>query len=266
MSGRRLQARALISIVVERALRRSARSYSQAGEDMIARFALRELGILVPTYLDIGAHHPTWLSNTYYFYRHGCRGVCVEADPRLHRRIARRRPRDLCLNIAVGTEEGTATLHVMRASTLSTLSSASMSEYAALGRAHRRDVQVPMLTPATLLERHCPTVPNLVSLDIEGLDLDVLRAWDFDRWRPEVFIAETLTLANSRKLARKRAEIIDHMTSVGYFVYGDTRVNTIFVDREAWERGSGTPPVNAFADRIRARLRPPGSAQRAAVS
>ncbi|MFM6249337.1 MAG: hypothetical protein ACKPEQ_09345, partial [Dolichospermum sp.] len=56
-------------------------SYSQCGEDLIINFIFNNLGIINPSYLDIGAHHPTYLSNTYSFYRKGCQGVCVEPDP-----------------------------------------------------------------------------------------------------------------------------------------------------------------------------------------
>jgi FkbM family methyltransferase len=255
-----------MSILVERALRRSARSYSQAGEDMIARFALRELGILVPTYLDIGAHHPTWLSNTYYFYRHGCRGVCVEADPRLHRRIARRRRRDVCVNIAVGTAEGTATLHVMRSSTLSTLSPTSMTEYAALGRAHRRDVQVPMLTPATLLERHCPTVPNLVSLDIEGLDLDVLPGMGL---RPLAARDLHRRDADARQLAQARAQARRSHRShdVGRLLRLRGHAGQHDLRRPGGVGARlGTPPVARSRTGCARGCAAPGSAQRAAAS
>jgi FkbM family methyltransferase len=218
-------------------LRRSVRSYAQAGEDIIARFALRELGIMRPFYVDIGAHHPTWLSNTYYFYRRGCHGVCVEADPKLNRKIQRRRRRDTCLNVAVGTEDGTATLHVMKTSTLSTISTASAGEYADEGQQERGTVDVPMLSPSTLLREHCPVKPNLVSLDIEGIDLEVLGVWDFDAVRPEMFIVETLTYTEGRATARKRPEIAELMAAKGYFPYADTRINTIFVDEAAWARG-----------------------------
>ena len=42
-------------------------SYSQCGEDLIVEFILNGLKIKHPTYMDIGAHHPFYLSNTALF-------------------------------------------------------------------------------------------------------------------------------------------------------------------------------------------------------
>jgi hypothetical protein len=43
-------------------------SYSQSGEDLIVRVYFDILGITNPTYIDIGAHHPYFISNTALFY------------------------------------------------------------------------------------------------------------------------------------------------------------------------------------------------------
>jgi FkbM family methyltransferase len=118
-------------------LRARDRSYAQCGEDRIAAFALHEMGIDLPKYLDIGAHHPTWLGNTFYFYRRGSSGVCVEADPTLLRRIRRRRPRDPSLNVAVGPEDGRGMFHVMKTASLSTLSNDGVEEYRGEARSER---------------------------------------------------------------------------------------------------------------------------------
>jgi hypothetical protein len=39
-------------------------SYSQCGEDLIVKHVLGVLGISKVSYLDIGAHHPQYLSNS----------------------------------------------------------------------------------------------------------------------------------------------------------------------------------------------------------
>jgi hypothetical protein len=40
-------------------------SFSQSGEDLIVKFIFDILKIKKPTYIDIGAHHSSYLSNTY---------------------------------------------------------------------------------------------------------------------------------------------------------------------------------------------------------
>jgi len=71
-------------------------SYSQCGEDRILRHIFSVFGIEKPTYLDIGAHHPVALSNTYLFYQKGATGVLVEPNPARYRELVRARPRDVC--------------------------------------------------------------------------------------------------------------------------------------------------------------------------
>lgn len=216
-------------------LRTRNRSYAQSGEDRVAAFALHEMGIDLPSYLDLGAHHATWLSNTYYFYRRGSSGVCVEADPDLLRRIKRRRPRDACLNVAIGPEDGRATFYVMNESTLSTLSDGGAEKDPGVGSDVNRTIEVEVLSPTTLLTRHCPSMPQLVSLDVEGLDLEILAAWDFERHRPEVFIIETLEYSPERG-AGKIPAITKTMVAVDYLVYADTHINTVYVDGARFAR------------------------------
>jgi FkbM family methyltransferase len=219
---------------VRAALKASARSYSQAGEDRLVDHAFIELGVRHPTYLDIGAHHPTWLNNTFFFYRRRSRGVLVEADPRAIRKLHLRRPRDRCLNVALAGEDGRRTMHMFRGGTLNlahmnTLSEESAAEFERAGWRHVGDLTVPVMSPTTLLERHCGRTPDLVSLDIEGVDIEVLKAWDFDRFRPRAMIVETLTYAEHGMTPMKRPEIGELMARVGYSVYGDTHLNTVFV-------------------------------------
>ena len=56
-------------------------SYSQLGEDLIIEFVFNGIGINKINYLDIGAHHPIEINNTYLFYLKGSYGVLIEPDP-----------------------------------------------------------------------------------------------------------------------------------------------------------------------------------------
>lgn len=213
-------------------------SYSQCGEDLIVDFVFKiVLGVSEISYLDIGAYHPTDLNNTYLFYSQGHQGVCVEPDPVLFEEIKRIRPRDTCLTAGVGgLGRAKAEFYRMTTRTLNTFSRAEAERYQNYGGQKIEEVlEVPMISVNTIIEDHFPSGPSYVSLDVEGLDLEILKSFDFGRYRPSVFCVETLTYTEDRS-ERKLHEIIEFMSSQGYFVYADTYINTIFVDRDSWAR------------------------------
>lgn len=216
---------------------RAHHSFSQCGEDLIVQFLFDTLlGVSAPTYLDIGAHHPTYLSNTYLFYRRGCRGVLVEPDPALFRVIAAKRKRDVCLNAGIGVGAAReADFFVMSATTLNTFVREEAERIAAAGR-HRIEkvMRIPLRPVNELMAEHFRGAPDFVSLDVEGLDLEILSSMDFERFRPRVFCVETLTYTDD-KTERKLTEIIELMRSRRYRVYADTHINTVFVSEEGWK-------------------------------
>ncbi len=69
--------------------------------------------------------------------------------------------------------------------------------------------------------------PHFLSLDVEGLDLDVLKGLDFDRFAPDVVCVETLEY-DQHQASLKKNDIIEFMLARKYVAYADTRVNTIF--------------------------------------
>jgi hypothetical protein len=66
------------------------------------------------------------------------------------------------------------------------------------------------------------------------LELEILKAFDLQRYRPEVFCIETISYATNGR-GEKTGDLVEFMTANGYLVYADTYINTIFVDRSRWE-------------------------------
>ena len=213
-------------------------TYSQCGEDLIIDRALRDLGITRPTYVDVGAFHPRELNNTALFYRRGLSGVCVEPDPDLIAVIARERARDICVNAGISSgESAAADFFVMSVRSLSTFSRERAHQLESSGECRiEKTLRIPLLTLNRLFEQALGGAPNLVSIDAEGLDLEVLLSMDYDRFRPQVLCVETLRYSDTRRGESKTLEIAAFLNEKGYFSYADTRVNTIFVDAKAWER------------------------------
>ena len=89
---------------------------------------------------------------------------------------------------------GTADLFLMTTSTLNTFSRAEAERYQAYGTEQiERVIPVEIKTVNQVLEEYFESVPDFVSIDVEGMDLSILKGFDFERFRPKVFCVETLT-------------------------------------------------------------------------
>ena len=226
----------LMDKLSHRAVDEGRRSYSQCGEDLIVRLIFDSLQIPTPSYLDIGAHHPHYLNNTYLFYAAGGYGVNIEPDPELFADFIAKRPRDLNLNIGVGVAEDKLKLFVMSVRTLNTFSSDEAHQLEQGGKVKiERVLEIPVRPVNAILAEHFgEAAPDFVSIDVEGLDLLILRSLDFARWRPKVFCVETITYSDQRA-GIKIPEIAALLHDQGYFTFADTYINTIFVDRQVWQ-------------------------------
>jgi FkbM family methyltransferase len=212
-------------------------SYSQFGEDLIVAYLFQMLGVSRPTYLDIGANHPRFISNTYYFYRAGSHGVLVEPNPRLSKLLRSVRPRDVVLEVGIGLTAATqAEFFVFGgfADGLSTFSKSEATHWETVGmKGHgkipvERVIQVRLVPINQIIADHfAGSAPNFLSLDVEGLDLDVLKGLDFERFAPDVICVETLGYDDSQATFKKN-DVIEFMLAKKYVAYADTRVNTIF--------------------------------------
>lgn len=209
-------------------------SYAQCGEDLILQHLFMVLGISKVSYLDVGAHHPTYLSNTYLFHENGGNGVCVEPDPSLFEAFGKKRPRDTHLNCGVGIVPGEADFFVMSTSTLNTFSKEEAERYQSYGQQRiMKTIRIRLESINEIIRQNFKETPNLVSLDVEGLDYLILRDFDFNKYRPTVFCLETLSYTED-KSERKLTEIIEWMHAKDYLTYADTYINTIFVDTKVW--------------------------------
>jgi len=210
-------------------------SYSQCGEDLIVAFLLDSMhGRRARSYLDLGANHPFKLSNTAYFYRQGGRGILVEPDPYLAKVLSRARPKDVVIQKGVHVQGlDHAEFFIMEPPTLNTFSKLEMERYVSMGHLLRKTETVALENVNTILSMS-PAL-DFMTIDIEGMDSEVLRAIDWQVHRPTCICVETLTYEKNNE-PRKITEINDYMIRQGYMLYADTYINSIFVDQEQWNR------------------------------
>jgi len=213
---------------------RPRRSFSQCGEDAVLQGLI--VGMPRPGfYVDIGAFSPKAFSNTYVLYKQGWRGINVDPAPGSMRAFNVMRRRDVNLEIAISDEPGTLALHVFgRRSALNTVS-LERAEYweKETGRS-ARVVEVPTRTLASVLDEHADVPLQLLSVDVEGHDMAVLRSNNWDRYRPALIVVEDHSVEQMIAQGTPPSDAL-----------GDSRI-TRFLAQHGYHLCAWTPPSLIF--------------------
>ena len=212
-------------------------SYSQTGEDIIVDFIFNHIGIANPTYIDIGAHHPYYLSNTAHFYEKGCRGINIEPDPELFKLFTKHRKEDINLNIGIGAENSNADFYIISSPTLNTFSKQEAENYIKEGDYKiTGTINVPINSLKNIInEFNGGKFPHFLNVDAEGIDELIIKSIDYNKSYPLVICVETISFSTSGN-GIKNTVISDFLLLNGYVVWADTYINTIFVREDAWKK------------------------------
>jgi len=161
---------------------RGSRTNSQFAEDIFVGKFFQSAR--VGTWLDIGAFHPRVASNTERLRRRGWSGINVDADPAKIRVFQwfRRGDVNICAAVA-GPERHRAVLDHR-----------TPSSYGSMDRLELTSGPAGMITRTVgeILAEVAPDRLDFVSIDVEGLEADILAAFPFDRYAPDLFCVEVL--------------------------------------------------------------------------
>jgi FkbM family methyltransferase len=189
-------------------------SHSQFGEDMVLRYLTGDAK--EGFYVDVGAHHPVYGSNTYHFYRRGWRGINIDALPGTIELFNLLRPRDVNIEACLSSKEGgNVEFFIFDQASYNTVSPEMALKAQAAGA--RRLATKPMRTTtlARLLERHLPAGVqiDLLSIDVEGLDEEILLSHDWSTYPARIVAFET-ACAGMQEIGR--LPVVDHLSTFGY--------------------------------------------------
>ena len=209
------------------------RTYSQEGEELIIRrfFHGRSDGF----YVDVGAHEPRRYSNTHFLYREGWRGIDIDPNPGCIARFAKERPRDTHVNVGIGAGCRELRYFMFTAWELNTFDTAVAARREREGHQILKIRSVPVRSLAEVLADNVPsgTVIDVMSVDVEGLDLEVLRSNDWTRFAPRLVLAEVyekdLRVVMDSELARF---LLDYR-----YVPVAKTFNTLFFCDSQWFQG-----------------------------
>jgi len=211
--------------------------YAQRAEDWIVYSLFSFIGIDKPSYIDVGAHHPYELSNTALLYENGSRGINIEPNKDLIAFFNIERPDDVNICAAVGrkTDGETTNFFVLadeynaEAPSLNTTSADVAQEFVEKGKGSRKlhikkSIEVPLLClEAIIAEYHNGVWPDYMSMDIEGVEYEIIEECDLTDG-PIVITIEVDKLGSKRFCAM--------MDGKGYSIYCRTGGNITFVRKD----------------------------------
>ena len=156
--------------------------YSQFGEDkwIYENITQKANGVFV----DVGAGDPKKISNSYFFEKLGWDVLCIDGDQRQVEKLKKERK-----NVVHAVVYDSTPVY-FKESTLD------------LSRVHEEResgcIQVEAKTLESILKENRIKKIDILSIDVEGAELNVLRSFDLKKHSPEILIVEFNTLGALR--------------------------------------------------------------------
>lgn len=203
-------------------------SYSFNGVDLLIAYLFKDFKKGV--YVDIGAQHPVSNNNTFLLFKKGWKGANVDLDKENINLFNISRPQDFNLNYAISSKKGKKKLFFYHnKSPINTLDEkVSMYQKAKVNKVKEIDV----ITLDDVLSFTDIKKINFLNIDVEGHELDVLKGFDFAKYRPEVINVEFLDLKMKKLELRNNdlnsilnSELYKYIASKNYhfvnWIHGD---------------------------------------------
>lgn len=167
-------------------------SYAQDGEDLLLNRFIgdKEKGF----YVDVGACHPKRFSNTYFFYQRGWRGINIDATPGYMDLFKIFRKRDINLEIPISRQSSILDFYLFEEPALNTFSKRSAEDYINSGTKLIKTIRIGTKPLSRVLDSYLPEGQRIdfMSVDAEGLDLEVLESNNWDKYKPAYVLVEEL--------------------------------------------------------------------------
>lgn len=198
---------------------------SQWNEDVILYYYFKQK--TKGLYIEVGAFDGVQLSNTYFFECIGWKGILVEPQLLQYNKCVQNRPNSTCWNVAISPNKGPIKLNIVQDENYAT--------WSFVGDKDKVDFMVKSvmietrklkeIIPADVLQI------DFLSIDVEGMELEILNTIDFDRISIDVILIEHYSHEIQQYLSRFGYQLV-YKTWINYFYSKDIEG---FKNTSIWE-------------------------------
>ena len=211
--------------------------FSFSGVDLILQniFMKQNDGL----YIDVCCQHPIKNNNTYLLYKKGWKGINVDLDKDNIKLFNSARPEDYNVNKALSSEIKNVELYFYhKKSPINTIDKKT-SEFQKAKVSSIRNITTDTLNNIISNTKYKDCCIDLLSIDVEGHELQVLKGFNLTKYRPKVIVVEYLDL-NVSKLEIKNltlkdvidSEIYKYLSSNGYILVNSIYCDLVFINKE----------------------------------
>ncbi|WP_413267761.1 FkbM family methyltransferase [Floridanema flaviceps] len=204
-------------------------SYAQHDEDLeiMKLFKFKASGY----YVEVGANDGKTNSNTALLEEKGWKGLLIEANPDLIDSCVESRPNSIVVNYAVVAPDNVGNVDFYKVvggpgsldGLSTTVGSENFTEMINRYGGEVQKISVPATTLDELLKRYnSPLEFELLSIDVEGAEMEVLRGFSIAHFKPKIVIVEDNSHGENTTVA-------NYLRQYGYIRVHRTGVNDWYV-------------------------------------
>ena len=169
-------------------------SYSQFGEDLIILKYLQYKKITTGIYLDIGASHPRWISNTHCLHKLDFKGWCVDLDKEKLKYIKFARGnkvQTICASISTSKKEYLNFYKFERKHQFSEIDTLSYKFANRIKNKWKINYEIKKIKNYHINDLFLKIGKiNVLNIDVEGLDYKLIKEANFKIIDPDIIIYE----------------------------------------------------------------------------
>jgi FkbM family methyltransferase len=165
-------------------------NYTVTGVDLLLNYFFKNINIKQGVYIDVGCNHPFFNNYTYLLYKKGWSGINIDLDFHFVDMFNHFRPNDFNKQIAIADKQGeTDFFFYHNKSAINTLSK-EIHSFRGSAAKEIKKIKIETLNNVIQNSTFANKRINLLTIDVEGFEMNVLKGFDLEKYSPEVVVVE----------------------------------------------------------------------------